>query len=529
MIDGSEIAAGTEIEGDICIIGSGPAGITLALELEGSGLEVVLLEGGGLDYSEASQAIYAVGRRAADYPDPEHARLRQFGGSSNHWEGNCSPFSPIDFERRDWVAHSGWPFAFADLEPHYAAARHYCQLPPEPAGFVRPLPADRDLPWARADGPLTTANGLDSPPTRFGEVYRERLEQSRNLKAIVNANVTGFVFAGGGERLAAVRVQSFERPAFQVRCRRFVLACGGLENPRLLLQPSAERPRGIGNEHDLVGRYFMDHPVVKGAMFQPSLPVEALQRIAGPWQDFTDGSVFFQLSESALREHRLANIRIPFLPVTRFFASAGVESLHALTDAVGDGEWPDGAFGHLGNIFADLDMVTEGVARAAFDVSLFDHAETMDRYFCDTMIEQTPDPENRVTLGLDKDALGLQKIDLAYRISEGDKDNLWRGLRLAARAVGEAGIGRMRLQESSGGRLWEEGLINYGHHHMGTTRAAASPRTGVVDGDLRVHGLSNLYVAGSSVFPTGSHVPPTLTVVALSCRLAAHLRREGMG
>ena len=142
------------------------------------------------------------------------------------------------------------------------------------------------------------------------------------------------------------------------------------------------------------------------------------------------------------------------------------------------------------------------------------------------MIEQTPDPDNRLTLSSQSDALGLKKFDLSYRVTDHDKDSLWRGMRLVAQALGEAGIGRMRLQENSGDRLWEQGLINYGDHHMGTTRAAVSPRSGVVDGDLKVHSVNNLFVAGSSVFTTGSHVPPTLTIVALSVRLANHLRQR---
>lgn len=526
IIDGTELAAAADIESDICIIGAGPAGITLALELEGDGRKIVLLEGGGLDYTDASQEIYTPASLPRDFPEARDTRLRYFGGSSNHWGGNCSPFSRADFERRDWIPHSGWPFSFDDLAPYYEQAHRYCELPFAPGDFATQAPNDPDLPWGRADRRLMVATGFSSPPTQFSEVYRDRLEQAEDLTVIVNGNVVGFTFDGVGERIASVQAKSFDRPAFDVKSKCFVLACGGLENARMLLQPSAVRPSGIGNEHDVVGRYFMEHPVIKAAMFQPSMPIDQLLQLAGPWQAFPEGSLFFQLSEDAQQEHGLANIRVPFSLVSRYFASAGVESMHTLTDALGDGEWPDEPFSHIGNIFYDLDMVAEGVARASFDVKLFDHAETIDQFFCDVMIEQTPDPDNRLTLAADKDALGLHKFDLSYRITDSDKDSLWRGMRLVAQALGEAGVGRVRLQENSGERLWEEGLINYGDHHMGTTRAAVSPRAGVVDGDLKVHGVNNLFVAGSSVFTTGAHVPPTLTIVALSARLAVHLKQR---
>lgn len=526
IIDGTELAAAADIESDICIIGTGPAGITLALELEGDGRKIVLLEGGGLDYTDASQDIYTAANLPPDFPETRDTRLRYFGGSSNHWSGNCSPFSPADFEQRAWIPHSGWPFSFEDLAPYYEQAHRYCELPFTPRDFATRAPNDPSLPWGRADRQLMVATGFNSPPTQFSYVYRDRLEQAEDISIIVNGNVVGFTFDGVGERIASVQAKSFDRSPFNVKSKCFVLACGGLENPRILLQPNATRPNGIGNEHDVVGRYFMEHPVVKAAMFQPSVPVEQFLQISGPWQAFDEGTLFFQLSEDAQRDHGLPNIRVPFSRVSRYFASAGVESMNTLTDAISDGEWPDEPLSHIGNIIYDLDMIAEGFARTAFDVKLFDHAETIDQFFCDVMIEQTPDPDNRLTLSSQSDALGLKKFDLSYRVTDLDKESLWRGMRLVAQALGEAGIGRMRLQENSGDRLWEQGLVNYGDHHMGTTRAAVSPRSGVVDGDLKVHSVNNLFVAGSSVFTTGSHVPPTLTIVALSVRLANHLRQR---
>jgi choline dehydrogenase-like flavoprotein len=169
--------------------------------------------------------------------------------------------------------------------------------------------------------------------------------------------------------------------------------------------------------------------------------------------------------------------------------------------------------------------VAEAVSRKVLNKRLFDSADDRDFFMFDTMIEQTPDPDSRVTLGPAVDRLGQRKAVLNWRLSDGDKQNLWRCFELIAAEFGRTGMGRLRLFDDQPERIWDE-LLSFGYHHMGTTRASDDPKTGVVDANLRVHGMSNLYVAGSSVFPTGGHVPPTFTIVALAVRLAAHLKEE---
>jgi hypothetical protein len=230
------------------------------------------------------------------------------------------------------------------------------------------------------------------------------------------------------------------------------------------------------------------------------------------------------VAEAALRQRRLMNVRAPFVPVDRYFASEGIESMHILRDWIG-GEETENIWQHIGNVLSDIDMVTEAVSRKVFNKRLFDRANDREFFMFDTMTEQTPDPENRVRLGTELDRLGQRKVELQWRLLDVDKQNLWRCFEMIAAEFGRAGLGRIRLFDNQPERIWDE-LLSFGYHHIGTTRASADPKAGVVDADLRVHGMSNLYIAGSSVFTTGGHVPPTLTIVALAIRLAGHLRSE---
>jgi choline dehydrogenase-like flavoprotein len=168
-------------------------------------------------------------------------------------------------------------------------------------------------------------------------------------------------------------------------------------------------------------------------------------------------------------------------------------------------------------------MVAEAIARKWFDASITSDADRRDVYLVDSMIEQRPNRTNRISLSSERDRLGLPRVEIQWRLAEADKDSLWRSCELLGRGLGASGAGRLRVLGDQEGRTWDD-LLNFGHHHMGTTRMHDDPKHGVVDKHLRVHGIHNLYVVGSSVFPTGGHVPPTLTIVALAVRLAEHLR-----
>lgn len=520
--DARNVESGSVVETDICIVGSGPAGITLALELAGTDLDILVLESGGIDYDEQAQALCEATNVNPIYPGIDYFRLRQLGGTTNHWDGNCSPLQPIDFEKREWVPHSGWPFGFDDLAPHYQRAAAYCQLKGDTyapqawlaASGLQRLPLDPEK--------IDTRIARFSPPTRFGEVYQEELERSQSIRVLLHANVLSLEASSDATRVETLRCKVFDGPDFTVRPRYVVMATGGVENARLLLLSNSVRPNGLGNDNDLVGRFFMDHPVVTAGILHPSGGAESLAGYLGPSQASQGVGAYLSVADDLTRQRRLINVRAPFVPIDRYTASEGIESMHILSDWI-SGQEADGIWGHIGNVISDIDMVAEAISRKAFDTRLFDSANDRDFFMFDSMMEQTPDPESRVTLGDDVDSLGQRKVVLDWRLKQADKESVWQCFEVIAAEIGRAGLGRLRLFEDQPERIWEE-LLSFGYHHMGTTRASDDPKSGVVDADLKVHGMSNLYVAGSSVFTTGGSVPPTLTIVALSIRLAAHFR-----
>jgi choline dehydrogenase-like flavoprotein len=503
------------IASDICIAGAGPAGITLALALQREGrLSVVVLESGGLDFDQDSQDLYRGRVVGLPYYDLDATRLRYFGGSTNHWGGWCAPLDEIDFERRDWVTLSGWPFGKQQLEPYYRQAQGICQL-----GAYR----YRANEWRAGNrfmsllpGKLEHRIWQFSPPTYFGRRYREPLAASRQVQVVFHANVTDIVLEPGFEQVAELQVRTLSGRTARVRARAFVLACGGLEIPRLLLSSTRQLASGIGNRHDLVGRYFMEHPhVVVGSFVTCRDPVHfrAYQR---PRKG--DDDVLAGLGPTPQAQERLGILNAscqlrPVLP-----KDTGVEpdimSRRPEKDLPARLARESPAYRQLAQalcpIIADRN---EG------------QSETSGFMFFDLVVraESLPLPHSRVSLTAEQDALGLRRLALDWRLADEVKRTARETARLVAEELGYLDLGRAHLESWV---LHDDGWpsdLTGGNHHMGTARMSDDPTRGVVDWNCRVHGIGNLYVAGSAVFPTSGWANPTLTVVALALRLADHL------
>lgn len=525
FIDARTLSASTRLEGDICILGAGAAGITLARELAGSSYNVILLESGGFDFDPDTQALYKGEIAGHYYPPLDTARLRFFGGSTNHWDGNCTPLDTLDFEARDWVDYSGWPLSRTEMGPFYTRAQPYCQLGPYRYDPTYWTPIVGGPPMSLPASKAETNIAQLSPPTRFGEVYRADLDHAANVRVVLHANVLEIVpAAGDSSRIDHVEVAVLKGARFTVAAKQFVLAMGGIENPRQLLLSNSRSPAGLGNQNDLVGRFFMEHPVVDGALFLPSRKGLNLKLYGETVFGERAVTAFLQVADAALRRHKLTNVRAPLDPTTRYRASEGILSFNELVDELHGGPAPVSNWTDVKEVIEDFDMVLEAGARKLLNRHLFPSAEDEIGYDMDTMIEQVPNPESRVTLAEERDALGQRRVRLDWQVEDKTKQNLWRCFEILAQAVGEAGVGRIRSRAEHTVRLWSRERLNYGFHHMGTTRMHSNPAKGVVDADCRVHGLKNLFIAGSSVFPTGGHVPPTLTIVALAIRLADHLK-----
>ncbi len=506
FIDARSLPENSLLEADLAIIGGGPAGITLARSFIGSSVKVCLVESGGIQLDPQIQALYEGENAGIEYPLAGN-RLRFFGGSSNHWGGYCRPLDPIDFEQRDWVPHSGWPFGIEELAPYYPAASKLVEIAPLNFGDKAYWDkASRQLTPDPVTGRVQVRYTHFSPPTRFGSRYGDELRRAENIQVLLNANVVNIASLEEGRKVTQLDIRTLTGLSHQVHARVYVLATGGLENPRMLLLSNQAIPAGLGNQHDLVGRFFMEHPHVLGPA---QVVVGDQQRLPHIYsrQIYADGRsahAAFSPTDSFLRQRRLLNAVI-------MVGDAGTYHTNTKTD------WHNGV-SHMDMLKAAKRFLTGGLGPT--DPAQPDLLGSWLGLGC--ACEQVPNPDSRVTLSETKDALGLRKIRLDWRLTEQERRSVFEHIRSLAMEFGALSIGRMLIDILDDGR-WPE-RVGGGSHHMGTTRMHDDPRQGVVDRDCKVHGVGNLYIAGSSVFPTSGASNPTLTLVALTLRLADHLR-----
>jgi choline dehydrogenase-like flavoprotein len=490
FLDARAVADGAELECDLCVVGAGAAGITLARELAGDDLRVIVLESGGFRSDERTQLLYDGEIVGHAYAPTAQSRVRAFGGSTGHWEGWCRPLDASDFEEREWVPGSGWPIARRDLSGYYEHAQRLCELGPYDYRPERWARATTSAPLLAANESFTPVVYQFSPPTRFGVEYRAALADARNVRVLLHANALRFERAPEAARVERIRAATLDGRRFEVRPRYVVVATGGIENARLLLLSD------LGNEHDLVGRHFADH--VHGSAALVSLPADE------PLTSF-------------YRQHETSGARVRGAFATRpeFEQRAEILRFSATLDAVEDDPYVSRGVPHE----ADVEEFGARIVDGPLSV---ESGGTRRLYSLFVRTEQAPNARSRVLLGTDRDALGSRKIVLNWQVGELDRRTVRVALEEFARAVGAAGLGRLYSRPVAEPGFWPN--VFGGHHHLGTTRMHRDARSGVVDRDCRVHGLGNLYVAGSSVFPTGGFANPTLTIVAMALRLTDHLR-----
>jgi len=526
FLDLRQIPDGTALDADLCIVGAGAAGITIARQFAGRPLAVLVVESGGLELDEATQALYQGAIVGHPYFDLDVTRLRYFGGSTNHWGGWCAPLHDIDFEARDWVPHSGWPITRRDLDPYYAAAQLLVEIGPPTYDPLAWQDDKHRFPEFQPERMVTQILQLSEPATHFGERYRDDLAKADNVRVLLNANTLGVGSNAEATNATGVRLATLTGVRASVRAKAVVVACGGLESPRVLLLSNDVVSAGLGNQHDLVGRFFMEHPhIVSGSLFATD---------AGSWHHglsarFVKNGTHIQpviaTSPIAQREQGMLGYSANFeTPVAQ---SAGYPAYRHIRDSIVHRQLPEHIGRDIWDVVTDLDDVAHGMFGATPDDPYhppYDLSRPIRFY---TRLEQCPNPESRVTLTGEKDALGLNRIALDWRLTEFDKRSLRRSQELIGAEFGRLGVGRFKFDDwvLADDVSWPEDLHG-GHHHMGTCRMSDDPREGVVDRDCRVHGFDNLYVAGSAVYPTTGYVNPTLTVVALALRLADHLKTK---
>jgi choline dehydrogenase-like flavoprotein len=502
--DAREVPDGAVLDTDVCIVGAGAAGITLARELALAPLRVTVLESGGLTPDRRSQRLLRARNVGLPYFPLHWIRTAAVGGTTDQWGGQCRPLDDIDFEARAEIPLSGWPFGRRHLLPYYERAQAICQLGPfayeaeawrDPARPALPLLGDR----------ARTAIFQLSPPTPFGLAYREDLARAARVTVYLHASATELETTPGGDTVSHVRVAGLRGPRFRVSARLVVLAAGGIETPRLLLLSNHARPAGLGNAHDLVGRCFMEHLHLHCGF----VDLEDA-RLAALYEPHLAGSTCIKavlaLSEDTLRREGL-------LSYSALLDTRAPAALHRMM------RWlPEGVVWRVRTERARRLRVCRPAR-----VSVLARRSGAATRTVHTRMEQAPNPDSRVTLGDDGDALGRRRARLDWRLTRLDERSMRRALAILGEEVTRAGVGRWRAALDEDDASWRE-PPHGGHHHMGTTRMHADPRRGVVDADGRVHGTTNLYVAGPSVFPTVGHANPMLTIVALALRLADHVR-----
>jgi choline dehydrogenase-like flavoprotein len=527
LIDALAVPPGDTVRGDVCIVGAGAAGIAIARVLRdarpaGRPLRIVLLESGSLELHRATQALYRGRNVGREYFPLDGCRVRTFGGSTQRWGGWCRSLDEDDFAERDWIAGSGWPIGAGDLAPYYPEARRLCQLVVTEGEIDHGPPLPRRPRLSVSDPALRTIVYQFSPPTRFGQAYQRDLASSENTHVYLSANVVKLDGGAHGGPVTAAVVRTLKGTVFRVEARRFILAAGGIENPRLLLASHDVRSAGLGNEQDLVGRYFMEHLHVRLGCFVPTDPrtnlsfyIEGRRSVRRPLGAFT-------LSPAARRAGRLAGFSAVLLPPSRRSVDATLRRQARLRDPWG---LHAASIAQAGGVGFAL-RVVDKFAREVLDpgsLSLSGLPLGPGRYAYEIMGrgEQTPWRESRVMIDRDPDRLGMPSVVLDWRVNPSDLQSMTASLMALGAVLARSGVGTLHLPDDSTG-AWAA-RITGSWHHIGTTRMHRDPRHGVVDANSRVHSVPNLYVTGSSVFPTGGYANPTLTILAVALRLADHV------
>jgi choline dehydrogenase-like flavoprotein len=526
IIDLRDIRTDEKIEADVCIVGSGPAGSTIARELDSKHLRVIVVESGGTERSadvDALNEIENVGR--ARVMDQWLVRNRMLGGSSNTWTGRCAPFDSIDYEARDWVHYSGWPFTADDLKPFLERAAPYLGLAFgsgfsdsafwtlfDRRHFSPEINEDLLVPffWQFSKDDVNRFDYM-----RFG---KSLLSGTRDARLILNATVTSVNTDATGAVVRSVDLRDRDGALREVLAPRIVLCAGAIENARLLLASRRAISAGLGNQNDLVGRFLMDHPRGRIGAFDVSAS-ETLQKWLGVYNlKSGKGSHRFRhglrLSPDYQRKNQLLNCAVwlnevvmeddPWNALSRILRGKGNISRDALS------------------VGSNLGLVAKGLNQ--FLIQRNGLPRKLDRLELQCIVEQQPDPESRITLSDRVDRFGVPLSRINWRINHQEE----RTVRTIGRLV-HAEFRRLALNELclDDWLMRDEGLpLSFPDvaHPTGTTRMSASPKSGVVDSTCQVHGVQGLYIAGSSVFPTSGHANPTHMIVATAIRLADLLR-----
>lgn len=517
IVNAREIESGSVVRGDVCIVGAGAAGITLAMELGRAGVQVILLESGGVKADDVEQSLTAGPVIGEPFLDLAEASRRMLGGNTTRWNSWCTPLNEHDLEHRPWVPFSGWPIGYDELTTRYERACIICGLGSTrfDTEYWQDAITDERFRAIRfpGDDVMTRVWHFANPPRNFGAFYRVNLDRATNIRTLLHATVTSLDTDESATRVRTARVRVLGGSEFTVAASAFVLAAGGIENPRIMLASGGSHSAGLGNRNDQVGRYFMDHPHFVAARFRVRSPKAAVHLYTHVAQNLFGIRGGLCTTPEVQRRERLLNYSVTLMPqpsalrrMARRLRGRG-QSERLSTDVL--------------QAIADLPRLPAMLARKLLRRDL----PTPTRFRLYVRCEQAPNPNSRVMLADEPDALGVPRAAVDWHVSEQDKRSIVLSGRIVRQALEATGLGQVEPTLDDVGANWPRPLAT-GWHPTGATRMSDDPKLGVVDANCKVHDITNLYVAGSSVFPTSGYANPTLTIVALSLRLAEHLKAQ---
>jgi choline dehydrogenase-like flavoprotein len=520
IIDIHELEKNTLHRADICVIGSGAAGITLAREFIETSHSIIVLEAGGNLFEEPSQDPYRSSLVGLPHGGVNQGRVRVLGGSTTLWAGQALPLFDIDFSKREWVPHSGWPIDKKTLDPYYRRAEDVMQIP-HSTNDCQSWPVSQRVEYD-PDDLVGYYSQFTSIPD-FSRKYRAALSSASNICLFTHANVVSLEANPNGSLLQMVKVRSLDGHSVCVQARYFALCCGGIETARLLLASDSVEQNGIGNQHDVVGRYFQDHPGVA----LPVRPTDAKKFSAYYDSARRDGirySIKIAASERLQRKERMLHIGGEI-----YYPLSNDNPISAAKDLIDVLRHPR-KVKHFPSVVARVARRPDKVVGAAYRYYVRGIPPSVGSTIPHIGFggEQQPNPHSRVMLSQERDVLGMRRTALDWRLTSFDSQSICTYIKTVATAWKRMGIAFVDPDgiQLMGREKGENGGYVDANHHMGTTRMGSDVKTSVVDARCRVHGYDNLYVGSSSVFPTGGFSNPTLTVIALCLRISDELKQN---
>jgi choline dehydrogenase-like flavoprotein len=504
---------------DICVIGAGAAGISLAMQFAGQDVQLLIVESGGMEIEPESKALLSGDSGSNAFSGFEEGRARAFGGTTRLWAGQCIRLDPIDFEARSWVPKSGWPIAQESLSSYYEKAELFM-------GLNRPLYDDKLWQRAGLSAPRLSENLVSkftiyAPEPDFKRRFAKDMRSSRNISVLLHATVTNIALDPTHRTVQHVELSSAGGRRQKIGARQFVMCAGGIDSARLLLVSNRQIRSGLGNEFDLVGRYFQDHPNACTARVQTDDPRRLQRQFAMLRQRGIRHWPKLALSETAQRRLQVLNGNANFYYEYADRSTAS-ELKRAMELAKTRGPVTELLRSAVRLLPRSGELLRE-FARWRFK----GHAPILrsSSIFLRVFSEQWPDANNRVELSDQIDALGIPIPRLKWKVNDLEIRTLRVLTQLIKKEIERLHLGVVSIEPwLANGEQHPERHISDQYHHAGTTRMSADSKTGVVDTECKVHGISNLYVVSGSVFPTSGYANPTLTIIALAVRAADTLK-----